>query len=634
MPLRTASVLFCSVLFCDGVIGQGQWAAPFNHPNSGPLVAPASASLPGATPQYWITENTVNASGQPINVPGSRFQSIHTCLIPVGPYRGCLLMWDGNLTLVGTRAYQPWAIVNPYGPGGNPFVAGGGSLFTFHNAVLQMPAGLGELFCAGQRWTADGRLLVAGGTRVYPPSNANPNLPLVNTGVAGAWEGAVFVYQWDAALTTGNPFGTWRQMPNMEAERWYPTVTPDGSTQDRFLILGGTDILPGTGFGPVNTYESYRINFGQVIPAILAVEQKPGSPPPPPTARQYAGTTISTPIGPLPVFTEYPRAHPIGILDPISIGTAPRMLVSGYFGQALRWAHDKDTNPGYAFNIGQETVQSYIVYSTNLLLPAGVGAMPSKVLRIGGLRTTTAGGGPTDRVESVVATIPSTQSNFWSTGGPGDLPDMLRKRHFGNVVILPTGDLFAIGGVDGTGPVAEPEMFRANNGDWKVQAPQFSPRDYHSCAVLLPDGRVFVGGGELRTADYEIFTPDYLLGPSNRRPVGANVLNATTGLPISQTNLQAVTYGQQCIATWTNALPAGVEVAQVVLMAPAALTHHDDGGQRLVRLATLYPDDAIGAGSLHFLLPPSYLHAPPGWYMLFLVTNEGVPANAFWINLR
>jgi hypothetical protein len=33
-------------------------------------------------------------------------------------------------------------------------------------------------------------------------------------------------------------------------------------------------------------------------------------------------------------------------------------------------------------------------------------------------------------------------------------------------------------------------------------------------------------------------------------------------------------------------------------------------------------------------MPASEQVAPPGWYMLFLVTNEGVPSNAFWINLR
>jgi galactose oxidase len=45
------------------------------------------------------------------------------------------------------------------------------------------------------------------------------------------------------------------------------------------------------------------------------------------------------------------------------------------------------------------------------------------------------------------------------------------------------------------------------------------PRNYHSVAVLLPDGRVFSGGGGLcgscvtNDAAGQIFTPPYLLNP-------------------------------------------------------------------------------------------------------------------------
>ena len=45
------------------------------------------------------------------------------------------------------------------------------------------------------------------------------------------------------------------------------------------------------------------------------------------------------------------------------------------------------------------------------------------------------------------------------------------------------------------------------------------PRNYHSVALLLPDGRVFSGGGGLcgncatNHADGQIFTPPYLLNP-------------------------------------------------------------------------------------------------------------------------
>lgn len=60
------------------------------------------------------------------------------------------------------------------------------------------------------------------------------------------------------------------------------------------------------------------------------------------------------------------------------------------------------------------------------------------------------------------------------------------------------------------------------------------------------------------------------------------------------------------------------------------------GGQRIVRLAVFQPHGPglPPANSVHFRMPASHLLAPPGWYMLFALTNEGVPANAYWINLR
>lgn len=101
-----------------------------------------------------------------------------------------------------------------------------------------------------------------------------------------------------------------------------------------------------------------------------------------------------------------------------------------------------------------------------------------------------------------------------------------------------------------------------------------------------------------------------------------NAINPTTGVPLNVpgTRFQSIQ------------LPAGVSVTQVVLVAPAAVTHHDDGGQRLVRLTTLFPDDS-NPSSMHVLMPATNRHAPPGWYMLFVITNEGVPANAFFLNL-
>src|SRR5439155_20376804 len=108
---------------------------------------------------------------------GPQMNSLHACLIPEGPHRGEVLVWDGNVGVV--RFLQPWSIVNPFWEPNNrfsnPFVAGGGSGYRFHNGLLQMPPDpvdptrpAGELFCGGKTWLPDGRLFVAGGTSAYP----------------------------------------------------------------------------------------------------------------------------------------------------------------------------------------------------------------------------------------------------------------------------------------------------------------------------------------------------------------------------------------------------------------------------------------------------------------------------------
>lgn len=60
------------------------------------------------------------------------------------------------------------------------------------------------------------------------------------------------------------------------------------------------------------------------------------------------------------------------------------------------------------------------------------------------------------------------------------------------------------------------------------------------------------------------------------------------------------------------------------------MTHHTDAGQRYIKL----PISGHAAGHVTVTAPASGTIAPPGFYMLFIVDNNGIPSPAEWIRIR
>jgi len=174
---------------------------------------------------------------------------------------------------------------------------------------------------------------------------------------------------------------------------------------------------------------------------------------------------------------------------------------------------------------------------------------------------------------------------------------------------------------------------------WRTLATGASPRDYHSSAVLLANGKVLTAGGDDRDWDYQLFSPPYLAA-GNVRP---------TGLTLGTDTLGYRSAGDGPYTLAFDPLPPGITVARVVLMAPGSTTHHSDFGQRLVDLelvasgaAQLARGTPTGFDSVLFQPPdnhctapnPTHSCAPRGYYMLFAVTNRGVPSEALFVRLR
>lgn len=158
-------------------------------------------------------------------------------------------------------------------------------------------------------------------------------------------------------------------------------------------------------------------------------------------------------------------------------------------------------------------------------------------------------------------------------------------------------------------------------GGVRRSTPPMTPRDYHSTALLLRDGRVFVGAGNGRTEDYQIYSPPYLFKP------GRPIIVAAPG---------TITYGGGSYSV-TYAFNEETEdyVEKVVLVRPGSVTHHFDYDQRVIALkqVTTPPPPAMTI-VFNTAAPLDRNHAPAGYYMLFVVTNTGIPSVGAWVHLQ
>ncbi|MFD7630399.1 discoidin domain-containing protein [Streptomyces sp. NPDC059851] len=204
--------------------------------------------------------------------------------------------------------------------------------------------------------------------------------------------------------------------------------------------------------------------------------------------------------------------------------------------------------------------------------------------------------------------------------------DLEHARGFSNSVVLPDGKVAVFGGQAYPVPFSDatsvltPELWDPATGAFTPLATMAIPRNYHSVANLLPDGRIFSGGGGLcgdcatNHADGAVFTPPYLLnadGSPKPRPVisGGVPPRAAPGA-----SLTVSTQGQ---------------VASFVLMRAAAATHSTDNDQRRVPLVST----AAGSGSYTVSIPSDTGVVLPGTYMLFALDAQGVPSLAKFVTV-
>ena len=210
-----------------------------------------------------------------------------------------------------------------------------------------------------------------------------------------------------------------------------------------------------------------------------------------------------------------------------------------------------------------------------------------------------------------------------------------RRVHF-YLVALPDGKVFAVGGTQETGgngcsdPVLPAEMYDPGNptAGWVPMATMAEPRMYHSAAVLLPDARILIAGGQhggpqgnqvQKTA--QIFSPPYLFDAG-----GGLATRPTIDLASANLGPNVIRYE----ADFTLVTPNAGEIVKVSLVRPGAATHSFDQDQRFVELGFT----VCGVNALRVTPPANGNVAPPGYYMLFILDGSGVPSVAQFLELK
>ncbi|HET9643436.1 MAG TPA: RICIN domain-containing protein [Burkholderiaceae bacterium] len=200
------------------------------------------------------------------------------------------------------------------------------------------------------------------------------------------------------------------------------------------------------------------------------------------------------------------------------------------------------------------------------------------------------------------------------------LPSMAYARTFSNSVVLPDGKVLVIGGQsyaalfnDDRSALA-PELFDPATQSFSVMAAMSVPRNYHSTALLLPDGRVVAGGGGLcgsctvNHPDIQVWSPPYLFNPD--------------GTPATRPVL--TTAPAQATAGSTMTVATDSPVSSFSLVRMSSVTHSVNNEQRRVPLSFT----VAGTNGYALALPADRGILVPGYYMLFALNSTGVPSVA------
>ena len=234
-----------------------------------------------------------------------------------------------------------------------------------------------------------------------------------------------------------------------------------------------------------------------------------------------------------------------------------------------------------------------------------------KVLLVGGADSRQ---DPPTSVNNVYLVDLNGPSPTVTAGAPMNYP-----RALCNTVTLPNGQVLVVGGNEvariftDEASVLPAEIYDPAADTWTVVDSITIPRNYHSTALLLKDGRVLSAGGgacgncSANHLDGQIYSPPYLFESDDT--------------PATRPTL-AVTPGQQLSAGDDLVVTASSDVTGFSVVRLSGTTHHLNTDQRFLPLSSV--DNGDGTFTVSFPANPNVLIV--GNYWLFALDADGTPS--------
>jgi hypothetical protein len=498
--------------------------------------------------------------------------AIHAALLPIGN-RGQVVLFGGdehNPAQAGRDATpaDPAQVDNTriHDLDGNP------------GGVITIGSPTTDVFCSGHAFVGDGRLLIGGGTESWEGGGGPGGGHVHGLGNFGGhpacWMFNFRSRTWqriaDFTFVNGTATGE-----GQGGGRWYPTL----------LTLPSGDVIAFSGHPSRRSREWHNHNMPEIYS---------------PAANSWRRLPRHNEI------TFYPRMH--------LIRGNQIFIASGTGGNST------------FFDLNTETVTPQVISrpggangfynnwdNSSVLLPL----LPSDDYQARILMC--------NDVQPIRIDIDSTPT--WQNAGTRQ---MNRRRQYACSTLLPDGTVLVSGGMedpdnDTTG-VREAEIYNpginwntnsynGTMGTWATGDAATVPRNYHSTALLLPDGSVWTAGSS-KGADagdpatfaekrIEVFEPAYFNNPG--RP---DLTNAPQSIDYNST-------------TFTLRTPQRNQIQRVALIRCGSTTHAGDFDQRYVAL-NFTPTPGVADG-LTVTYPNDGSILPPGYYMLWIINNAGLP---------